>query len=172
MINIQLASIQNLPDIMEIIEEAKTLLASFNIDQWQNGYPNAKQIEKDIHNNESYAVFNTKNQLVGTAMFTTKKEPSYEIIEGNWVIPPGQNYGVIHRMAIKKEFLQQGLATTILEAFHKQLKEKKIQSLKIDTHEENLGMQALLKKLAYKYCGIICTDYGAKRLAYEKVILF
>ena len=82
------------------------------------------------------------------------------------------NYGVIHRMAIKKEFLQQGLATTILEAFHKQLKEKKIQSLKIDTHEENLGMQALLKKLAYKYCGIICTDYGAKRLAYEKVILF
>jgi hypothetical protein len=31
-------------------------------------------------------------------------------------------------------------------------------------------MQSLIKKLGYVYCGIIFTDYNAKRLAFEKVI--
>ena len=51
-----------------------------------------------------------------------------------------------------------------------QLKNQNIQSLKIDTHEENLGMQSLIKKLGYQYCGIIYTSYNAKRLAFEKAI--
>jgi ribosomal protein S18 acetylase RimI-like enzyme len=168
---IQLATFENLPQIIEIIEEAKIHLASLHIDQWQNGYPNAEQIEKDIKNNESYVVLNADNQMVATAMFTTNKESTYNEIEGDWEISVNKTYGVVHRMAIKKKFLQRGLATAILEEFHKQLKHRNIQSLKIDTHEDNLGMQALLKKLDYKYCGIIHTDYGAKRLAYEKVIL-
>ena len=45
-----------------------------------------------------------------------------------------------------------------------------IESLKIDTHEDNLGMQSLIKKLGYQYCGIIYTNYDAKRLAFEKII--
>ena len=62
------------------------------------------------------------------------------------------------------------MATFLFNEFHQQLKDQKIESLKIDTHEDNLGMQALIKKLDYKYCGIIYTDYNAKRLAFEKVI--
>ena len=81
-----------------------------------------------------------------------------------------KNYGVIHRMAIKKEFRKLGLATFLFDEFHQQLKEKNIESLKIDTHEDNLGMQSLIKKLGYQYCGIIYTNYDAKRLAFEKII--
>ena len=104
-------------------------------------------------------------------MFTTNKEPTYQIIEeGSWKVDESKNYGVIHRMAIKKEYRKQGLATLLFDEFHQQLKSKNIQSLKIDTHEENLGMQALIKKIGYQYCGIIYTNYGAKRLAFEKVI--
>jgi RimJ/RimL family protein N-acetyltransferase len=74
-------------------------------------------------------------------------------------------------MAIKKEFRKFGLATLLFDEFHLQLLEKNIKSLKIDTHEDNLGMQSLIKKLGYTYCGIIYTNYGDKRLAFEKVIL-
>lgn len=167
---IQLSTIKDIPQIIEIIEDAKIYLASQNIDQWQNGYPNKTQVESDILKGESYVVLNDKNQIIATSMFTTNKEPTYKIIEGNWLVNENENYGVIHRLAIKKEFRKFGLATFLFDEFHLQLLEKNIKSLKIDTHEDNHGMQALIKKLGYKYCGIIYTNYGDKRLAFEKII--
>lgn len=167
---IQLSTIENIPAIMEIINDAKELLASQNIDQWQNGYPNTEQIKNDILKGESYVVINDENQILATSMFTTNPEPTYKVIDGSWIIDETKTYGVIHRMAIKKEFRKFGLATFMFHEFHLQLLEKNIESLKIDTHEENIGMQSLIKKLGYKYCGIIYTNYNAKRLAFEKVI--
>jgi len=165
-----LSTSDDIPNIMTIIEDAKGYLASQKIDQWQKGYPNTEQIENDIKNRESYVVINDENQVIATAMFTINKEPTYKVIDGNWRIDERQTYGVIHRMAIKKEFRKFGLATFMFHEFHLQLLKKNIQSLKIDTHEENIGMQSLIKKLGYQYCGIIYTSYGDKRLAFEKVI--
>ncbi|WP_298777843.1 GNAT family N-acetyltransferase [uncultured Polaribacter sp.] len=162
--------IKDIPRIVEIIEDAKELLASLKIDQWQNGYPNAEQVEQDILNGESYVVINNKNQITATSMFTINSEPTYKVIDGSWIIDESKVYGVIHRLAIAKEYRKQGIAQFIFTQFHQQLKSKNIQSLKIDTHQDNLGMQSFIKKLGYKYCGIIYTSYNAKRLAFEKVI--
>lgn len=168
--NIRLSTSNDIPNIIAIINDAKAYLASQKIEQWQNGYPNAEQIENDIKNSENYVVVNDENTIMATSMFTTNKEPTYKVIDGNWLVDESKVYGVIHRMAIKKTFRKFGLATFMFHEFHLQLLEKKIQSLKIDTHEENIGMQSLIKKLGYQYCGIIYTKYGAKRLAFEKVI--
>lgn len=144
---IRLSSLSDVPRIIEIINDAKTLLKSLDIDQWQNGYPNAEQVENDIKNGESYVVINDDNLIIATSMFTLRKEPTYAtVIDGNWLVSEDEIYGVIHRMAIKAAFRKLGLATFLFNAFHKQLKEKNIQSLKIDTHENNLGMQSLIKK--------------------------
>ncbi|MGY8943386.1 MAG: GNAT family N-acetyltransferase [Flavobacteriales bacterium] len=167
---IQLSTFEDIPAIIAIINDAKEYLASQKIDQWQNGYPNAEQVANDIKNNESYVVVNDENEIIATAMFTTNPEPTYKIIDGNWNIDENEKYGVVHRMAIKKEFRKFGLATFMFHEFQMQLLEKNIKSLKIDTHEKNLGMQALIKKLGYTYCGIIYTNYHAKRVAFEKVI--
>lgn len=167
---IRLSTSNDIVEIMLIINDAKQYLASKNIDQWQNGYPNTAQVENDIANGESYVVVNDKNVIMATSMFTLRKEPTYKIIEGKWHVSEDEIYGVIHRMAIKKEYRKFGLATFLFHEFHQQLKEKNIQSLKIDTHEENLAMQSLIKKLGYVYCGIIYTNYNAKRLAFEKII--
>jgi len=165
------STFDDVPEIMIIIEDAKTYLASQRIDQWQKGYPNANQVENDIKNTESYVLVNDEDTVIATAMFTLRKEPTYkEIIDGGWIVNENDTYGVVHRMAIKKEFRKFGLATFMFHEFHLQLLEKKIKSLKIDTHEENVGMQSLIKKLGYQYCGIIYTGYGDKRLAFEKVI--
>ena len=140
---IRLSKTDDIPEIMIIIDDAKTYLASQNIDQWQNGYPNSEQVENDILKGESYVVVNDKNQIIATSMFTLRKEPTYkEVIDGCWIISEDEVYGVIHRMAIKKEFRKFGLATLLFDEFHQQLKDKNIKSLKIDTHEENIGMQS------------------------------
>ena len=41
-------------------------------------------------------------------------------------------------------------------------------NLKIDTHRDNHIMQHLLERKGFTYCGIIHTDNGAERLAYQK----
>ncbi len=158
--------------ILEIIDDAKALLKSLNIDQWQNGYPNAEQVENDIANNESFVVINNNNEIIGTTMFTLRKEPTYKkVIDGKWIINEAEKqYGVIHRLATSANHRKQGIAQFIFNEVHQKLKQQNIKSLKIDTHQKNLGMQSLIKKLGYQYCGIIYTNYDAKRLAFEKVI--
>lgn len=168
---IRLSILNDVPRIMEIIDDAKDLLKSLDIDQWQNGYPNVEQVENDIKNGESYVILDDKNTIMATTMFTTRPEPTYKkVIDGNWIIDESLPYGVIHRLAMAKEFRGLGIAKFVFEELHRKLQNQDIKSLKIDTHEQNLGMQSLIKKMGYQYCGIIYTSYNAKRLAFEKVI--
>jgi GNAT superfamily N-acetyltransferase len=168
---IRLSTLNDVPRIMEIIDDAKALLKSLHIDQWQNGYPNTEQVENDIANGESFVVINADDTIMATTMFTTRPEQTYKkVFDGEWIVNETKPYGVIHRLAIHKDFRGLGIAKFIFEELHQKLKQQNIKSLKIDTHEENLGMQSLIKKMGYQYSGIIYTSYNAKRLAFEKII--
>ena len=46
---------------------------------------------------------------------------------------------------------------------------KNVNSLRVDTHEENLSMQRLVAKNQFQYCGIVYMADGGKRFAYEYV---
>ena len=167
---LQLSTSSNIHNILQIINDAKVYLKSKDIDQWQNGYPNQTQIEQDIANNESYVLINDENQVIATSMFSIRPEPTYKLIDGAWKINEKEKYGVIHRLAIDKNYRKKGIASYVLKEFHQKLMKQQIRSLKIDTHEDNHEMQYLVKKLGYVYCGIIFTEYNAKRFAFEKVI--
>ena len=166
-----LAKKKDLSEIMQIIEQAQAYLASQHIEQWQNGYPNQTAILKDIKNTESYVVKSKDSSLLATAMFTTRNEPTYKTIEGDWITETDASYGVIHRMAVNKDFRGTGIAKFIFNQCEYILKQNTIQSMRIDTHEDNLGMQTLLKKLGYVFCGVIYLENSDKRLAFEKLIL-
>jgi ribosomal protein S18 acetylase RimI-like enzyme len=167
---IRLSSLGDIPRIMTIIKDAQTYLAVLKIDQWQDGYPNVAQIELDIKNDDSYIVLNRANEIIGTTVFTTKKERAYQNIDGNWITPETATYGVIHRLAVGEEFRKSGLAKFVFDACESRLKAMKINSMRIDTHRENQGMQYLLKKRGYHYCGVILLESGDERLAFEKIM--
>ena len=161
---------EDLPLIVEIIKDAQDLLASQNIDQWQNGYPTKSILLDDIQNMESYLLTDAKGFPLATAMFSTKGEPTYSKIDGDWITTGQTQYGVIHRMAVSKSYRRKGIAKFIFNAFETILEKSNIKSMRIDTHEENYSMQKLLKGSEYSYCGIIYLMNGDKRLAYEKLI--
>lgn len=165
------ANLNDTNNIMSIIHDAQNLLASQRIDQWQNGYPNEEIILEDIKNKECYVLKSKQNKLLATAMFSTKTEPTYSKIVGQWITESDANYGVVHRMAVAKNHRGQGLAKFILHTFEQCLLQDNILSMRIDTHKDNLTMQNLLKQLGYSYCGIIHLQNGDQRLAYEKKIL-
>ena len=161
---------EDLFQTMQIIAEAQAYLESQDIDQWQNGYPNEKAILTDIQNNESYLVKSDDSIPVATAMFSTRNEPTYKNIEGQWLTKENAIYGVIHRMAVSGKYRGTGIAKFIFKQCENILNQNTIKSMRIDTHEDNLEMQALLRKLEYQFCGVIYLDNNDKRLAYEKLI--
>lgn len=163
------SSIKDIPLIMQIIADAQKLLADLEIDQWQDGYPNKEQILLDIKNEDSYIILNEDQTIVATTVFSTKTEPTYAAIEGEWLTPTDSVYGVIHRLAVGANYRGQGIAKFVLNHSEAQLKQMGIKSMRIDTHRDNKGMQQLITGLGYMYCGIIYVRDGSERLAFEKV---
>ena len=159
----------HIPSIMKIIADAQHYLASLNIDQWQDGYPTQAQIELDIKNEDSYVVF-IKDKIIGTTVFSIKGEPTYDKIEGEWLTTKNANYGVIHRLAVDDNYRSSGMAKFVFNECEDRLRKQHIKSMRIDTHRDNKGMQSLLSKLGYTYCGVIILTSGAERLAYEKIL--
>ena len=170
MIQLKKATTNDILAIMRIVADAQQYLAALNIDQWQDGYPNEQQIDIDITNNDSYIVLNDANKIIGTTVFTTKTEPTYNQIEGEWLTKKEAKYGVIHRLAVSNTYRKSGFAKFVFTYCENQLKQQGIKSMRIDTHKDNKGMQGLLISLGYIYCGVIILNSGAERLAYEKLI--
>ncbi len=168
LMKIQHANSTHIPAIMAIVKDAQAYLASLNIDQWQDGYPDVSLFENDIANQECYVITNDENTVMGTVMFTIRPEPTYTNMDGSWIIPKEEPYGVIHRLAVSNNFRSSGLAKFTFDHFENQLMAQGISNLKIDTHPDNLGMQKLIKNRGYVYCGVITLESKAIRLAYEK----
>ena len=163
--------LSDVPTVMGIIKDAQNYLAALHIDQWQDGYPNQNQIEIDIKNNDSFIVVNETNDIIGTTVFSTKKESTYQNIEGKWITSDDSKYGVIHRLAVGDNYRSLGLAKFVFNECEQRLKNMNIASMRIDTHRDNKGMQQMLKKRDYVFCGVIILDSGDERLAFEKLIL-
>lgn len=164
----RVAQISDLPEIMEIITEAQASLRLAQIDQWQNGYPNAKIIAQDIQSGNSYALIKD-DRVVATAVLEFGGDPNYVIIhEGTWITDG--SYGAIHRIAVAEDYKGSGLASQMIEALEGLCQEQKVRSLRVDTHKDNKPMQRMLQKNGFQYCGIIFLADGSPRVAFEKVI--
>ncbi len=155
---------------MQLIEYAQQFFNKAKINQWQNGYPNIDIIKSDIDANESYVVCDENDTVVATAMISFAGEPTYSEINGKWLTPKNSKYAVVHRIAVHPNKKGQGIAAFILQEVMKMLPLNNAQSLRIDTHRENIAMKSVIKSLEFKYCGIIYVDDRQERLAYEKLL--
>lgn len=155
-------------NIMNIIRQAQAYFKEQGINQWQNNYPNVETICNDMNNKNSYVLLNDDN-IIATVAVSFDGEKTYEsIYEGQWIT--NGKFAVIHRIAVDNNYKGLGISSEIIKHIEKLCLSRDVQSIKADTHEENLSMQKLLKKNDFKYCGIIYLESGHKRVAFEKVI--
>lgn len=157
-------TINDLPEVIEIINQAKLYFKNEGIDQWQDGYPNEDSIINDINQNEAY-VLEDNGKILATTMISSNIEPTYNYIEGNWL--QNDKYMVIHRIAIRNDQKGKGLAKIIIDEALKLYPD--VHSIRIDTHDDNLSMQRFLIKYGFTYCGTIYLENKSTRRAYEKV---
>ncbi|SHJ06010.1 Ribosomal protein S18 acetylase RimI [Clostridium cavendishii DSM 21758] len=153
-------------NIMNIIKQAQAYFKAQGIDQWQDNYPNIEIISDDIANKNSY-VMAKDDIIVASAVVSFDGEKTYDnIYDGQWI--SNNEYAVIHRIAVDNTYKGLGLSSQIMKNIEQLCLSKGIHSIKIDTHEENLSMQKMLKKNKFQYCGIIYLEDGSKRVAFEK----
>lgn len=155
--------------IMDIIGQAQAYFKECGIDQWQDNYPNPQTIMKDIDNGNSYVLLKD-DIIIGTVAIIFDIEKTYEpIYNGNW--KSDLEYGVVHRIAIDSRHKGLGFASVILKNVEEICVSKAIRSVRVDTHENNLPMQKLLKKNGFEFCGIIYLEDGSRRMAFEKILV-
>lgn len=161
------SQIDEIPQMMKLIKQAQMYFKNNAIDQWQDGYPNEKQLLEDIHKNQSYVY--VENSVIATMYFAIENDISYDYIEGSW-LTSNSTYAVIHRIVVDTNFKGQGLAKKLLDYAIRQCLSHDVYSIRIDTHKDNLSMQSFLIKNGFQYCGVIYLESGASRIAFEKLL--
>ena len=170
--HIEKAEMKDLDRVVEILRDGRNQLAESGIDQWQGDYPNVEHIQEDIEHGFAYLVHSDDHETVGAFAIVAAPDHSYDELDGKWLVDT-DNYLVIHRVAIHSDHAGNGYASGLFTSVIDYVKENPngVKSLRIDTHEDNIAMRNLMKKLDFVYCGIIHLANGDPRLAYQKTIV-
>ena len=163
----RLATLEEFPAIMEIINQAKARRKTDGSNQWQDGYPNLETIGSHYYKKAGYVLVNENQKIVGYSAVLVNDEPAYLNIEGQWL--SNNEFIVIHRVAIHDDFLGKGLAIMIFRKIEELAISKNVYSIKVDTNFDNLAMLHIFNKLEYQYCGQVYFR-GSARRAYEKIL--
>lgn len=96
--------------IMELIRQAKAFLKANGVDQWQDGYPEQEDIERDIRDGIGY-VMTDDGIIMAYTGIDFRGEPAYDSLKGTWLNE--EPYAVIHRTAVDNAVKGRGLAQHI-----------------------------------------------------------
>lgn len=151
---------KDLDRILEIYSYAKKFMADTgNPTQWAGSYPQRELLEEDIANQGLYVVTEAE-KICGVFYFVIGPDSTYAVIEnGTW--HSDETYGTIHRIA--------GNGTGGVFGAALEFCRGRIGYLRIDTHEDNKVMQHVVTKHGFKPCGIIYTDDGTPRIAFDRL---
>ncbi|MFD1671064.1 GNAT family N-acetyltransferase [Agrilactobacillus yilanensis] len=160
----------DLTAIVEIMTQAKTLLAKRQIPQWQNPSdgPTAMTFKTDMLTGQGY-VLCQEEKVVAYGALISGIDPAYEAIDGQWQTQPtSREYIAIHRLCVTSTLKNQGLASEIMQHLITQAIALDYQDIRIDTHRLNLPMQHVIQKNGFQYCGVVKLPIqDGERLAFQ-----
>lgn len=160
----------DLPGMLKLVGQAQAFMATLNIDQWQDGYPDEAILAEDIRLGRIY-VFDDDGAIASITVMTDEPEPVYAEIDGRWL--NDGRYLTIHRMALDDAHRHSGLAAKIITHAVEMATELKLGSVRADTHRGNAAMRRFLEKNGFRECGLVTyiTKAGDPlRVAYERLL--
>lgn len=157
---IRKAESHDLEAILNLYQMAREFMAAHgNPSQWGSTYPPVEQVERDIASGNLYVCCDGEKTAAVFYFAPGPDETYHKIYEGEWL--DDAPYAVVHRVA--SPGVIKGAAGFCLEWCFEQFP-----NLRIDTHQDNLPMQNLLKKKGFRFCGKIFLANGSPRLAFQK----
>ena len=146
---------------MGIVHSAQVALCELGIDQWQDGYPSKEIIEQDIVAGVGYVDCDDGGAVVGYEAVVLTGEEAYNQIESSkW--HTSNNYVVVHRLCVLGESRRRGVAIELMNFAGEFALKHDVADFRIDTHEGNVRMLALLNKMGFEHVGTIRYDSGLR----------
>lgn len=166
-IQLSLATLVDLPQILHVIDDGRAALKLQNSGQWKDGTPSEQTIRSDIESQHFY-VDKIDNQVIGVLALLDHEVAYDRLLTGTWDydVP----YKVIHRFAVLRPFTRQGVASRMLLACEQLAKIDGVFLIRIDTHEKNIPMTKLLLKNGYKIKGTTLIEGTKLRTVFEKYL--
>ncbi|MGM9652337.1 MAG: GNAT family N-acetyltransferase [Eubacteriales bacterium] len=170
MMKFRCARPQDAEALTRLYAEGSALLRARGVNQWQHGEPGAQNAAADIASGVCRIAMEGS---AAAAAFSLIPGPdaSYGEIDGAWCAPQAE-YAVLHRVAAAHPHT--GAGGEILRAAIAEARGRGFDSLRADTHPDNLPMQRLLERHGFVRCGSIRlaggADAGALRIAYERTL--
>ncbi len=171
-VSCRLAVSEDIPRILEIVQDARESLKRFHIDQWQGPYPDAARFEEDIRLGQCFVLTHGED-IPAFFVLSPLPEPGYAAItDGKWSadIP----YCVLHRAAAAKEYRGSGISQAIIRCAEEQARAYGLKCIRVDTHKKNKPMQNLLRESGFRYRGNILVEsepgHDPHRQAFEKIL--
>ncbi len=158
-ITIRKSTYDDVPRMLEIFARARKFMSETgNPTQWDENYPSMEMIDEDLACQDSY-VCEYEGRIVATFVLREGKDPTYEVIyDGAWI--DDTPYATIHRIASSGEV--KGIFRRVME-----FALQRYDSVRIDTHRNNIVMQTAINHAGFTYCGVIYCFNGDERLAYQ-----
>jgi GNAT superfamily N-acetyltransferase len=161
-----------------ILNHAKENLRGQDLTQWQWGYPNRGNIDRDFAAGNLYVAYDEQTgEVMGAAAIILTGEPNYDDpLRGSWFAPcPNDEratYACIHRVTCAPEHQGKGIATALMNECERLARAAGKRSCRVETHPHNAGMRHVAEKLGYVHCCDIASRFDQihGRVAYEKLL--
>lgn len=150
---IRLATTEDLPTILELVEEAKALMKQDNNHQWDDAYPLEEHFEEDIEKETLY-VLDINQHIYGFIVIDQVQSDWYDKID--WPVDREGAY-VIHRLAGSQDY--KGAATALFDFAVNLALDHDIHVLLTDTFALNKPAQGLFEKFGFSKAGEAEIDY-------------
>ena len=152
---------EDIKTILSIVRSAQLSLSELGIDQWQDGYPSEDIIVEDITNGLGYVACAEDGNVVGYEAVVLTGEEAYSQIEDSlW--HTSNNYVVVHRLCVDGTARRSGVAIELMAFAGNLARKHGVSDFRIDTHEGNVRMLALLEKLGFEHVGTIRYESGLR----------
>lgn len=132
-ISYRVASIDDIDDIIQLVENAIKQMELENIHQWDSVYPTIEDFSNDIRKNELYIGIINKRIAV---VYTLNKECDEQYQNGEWQYT-GDSFNVVHRLCVSPDFQNKGIAHTTLLHIESELSFLGIKAIRLDVFCEN-----------------------------------
>ncbi len=160
----RLAELSDLDTVSTLFRLAVEKMIQERVFQWDEIYPDVQTLKNDILQKEMF-VGVEENQIVSVYVLNTQSDPEYQ--SGAWQIP--ENYKIIHRLCIRPDFQNQGLAVQTMLHIEKTLKAEKFAAVRLDAFVHNPAALHLYQKLGYQIVGCVTWRKGSFYLM-EKIL--
>lgn len=162
---IRKAGLSDLDEIIEIYKNVIITMEKNNIHQWDEIYPNSSILKEDILNDEMY-VGVVDSIIVSAVVLNSEFDEEYKNGRCQY---NNKNFGIVHRLCVNPLYQNKKIGNKTMLMIEELLRNKGVESIRLDAFSENPYALKMYKKLGYKKVGEVTWRKGLFYLFQKKI---